>query len=333
MQNNQLTPNNSGLTFRPLTVLETEIKAHSVNATSSIIAIGRALLEAKAQLSHGQWAAWLADKVQFSQSTAGNFMRIAREVNITPELANLPYTKVLPLLALPPEKREEIISDPKTDEMSAAELRKAVKAREEAEKRANSALQNYEDAAQKADDLAQQLKEAQKQLEQAKAQGNRASDMNEQYADAVAKLQRQLEEAQKQASAAHDAPPRVEYERVEVPPADYDGLKARIAEAEQYAEEAERRAQEAQQEAQRLRMQQSGNDAPEDDFIKLETACRDFVGAVSIYIYADSSEFSGIEHSELAKLKAWVDTVGNWATNMQRIIRGAEATAADGAVI
>lgn len=322
MQDINITSQGGAPTLRPLSVLEIEIKAHSVNATSSIVAIGRALLEAKAQLEHGQWAAWLTDKVQFSQSTAGNFMRIAREVNVTPALSNLPYTKVLPLLALPPEKRDEIISDPKIDDMSAAQLKAAIKAREEAERKANAALKNWEDAAAKANGLEDKLKAAQADYEKAKAHGDRTDGMIEKYSEAVADLQRQLKEAHEHANAV----PSV----VEVPPADYDGMKARIHEAEQYAEEAERRAKEAQQEAQRLRVQQDDGTIQNDDLTRFTSACGDFIGAVGMYQYMDARAMRDLENGEFAKLKAWTDTVFNWALSMQNAISSAETTIVDG---
>ena len=43
------------------------------------VEIGRRLCEAKELLHHGEWGKWLEEKVEYSQSTAGNLMRIYRE--------------------------------------------------------------------------------------------------------------------------------------------------------------------------------------------------------------------------------------------------------------
>ena len=43
---------------------------------SYAIEIGRRLCEAKAVLDHGEWGPWLKQEVNFSQSSAQNFMRI-----------------------------------------------------------------------------------------------------------------------------------------------------------------------------------------------------------------------------------------------------------------
>ena len=43
------------------------------------IEIGRKLKEAKTLLPYGQWGQWLREEVEFSQSTAQNFMKIFEE--------------------------------------------------------------------------------------------------------------------------------------------------------------------------------------------------------------------------------------------------------------
>lgn len=45
----------------------------------AVLTIGRCLIEAKDMLRHGEWLPWLAEKVGYSEKTAQNFMRLARE--------------------------------------------------------------------------------------------------------------------------------------------------------------------------------------------------------------------------------------------------------------
>ena len=99
-----------------------------------VIRIGQALLWAKEQLRHGEFDAWLRDKVEFSRSSATNFMRIAREVEEGSALARLPYTKVLALLDVPKEEREAFAAAHDAEHTSAAELKRLAKELE-AEKR------------------------------------------------------------------------------------------------------------------------------------------------------------------------------------------------------
>ena len=108
------------------------------------IEIGRRLEEVKAMLPHGQWGDYLKHEVEYSQSTAQNFMRIFREYGASQQslfggvansqaLGNLTYTKALQLLALPDvEERERFVAEHDVESMSTRELDKALKEREEA---------------------------------------------------------------------------------------------------------------------------------------------------------------------------------------------------------
>lgn len=134
---------------RPLSAITEEIQFYKAQAGQCIVEIGKRLLEAKEQLPHGQWEAWLDKSVEFTPRTAQNFMKIASEFDSkTKSISFLPYTKLLALLQLPPEEREEFIAEPHTvnghqktvQDMTTRELQaaikeknEAVKAREEAE--------------------------------------------------------------------------------------------------------------------------------------------------------------------------------------------------------
>ena len=52
----------------------------------SILEIGKLLIEAKDALPHGDWGNWLRERVEFSERTAQNFMRVAREYASNPQL-------------------------------------------------------------------------------------------------------------------------------------------------------------------------------------------------------------------------------------------------------
>lgn len=113
----------------------------------AVLTIGKRLIEAKAMLSHGDWLLWLETRVEFSERTAQNFMRLARHYSNPQTLADLGSSKALMLLAVPEEEREEFVSVPhevdgheKTvADMSARELAQAIKERDEALKAAAQA--------------------------------------------------------------------------------------------------------------------------------------------------------------------------------------------------
>lgn len=148
---------------RPLETIEGEILFYKQQTAIGIIEIGKRLIEAKAQLKEeypGTWEKWLKEKVDFSNTSAKRFMRVAREFENRPTLVDLGQSKLFALLDVPIEEREEFVATPhevngemKTvEEMSARELQKAIKEKKEAEKKA-------QEAENKAKQLEQQLQE------------------------------------------------------------------------------------------------------------------------------------------------------------------------------
>ena len=47
------------LTVRPILEIEADIRARKRNITLDLLAIGQDLMDAKAQLGHGEWLNWL----------------------------------------------------------------------------------------------------------------------------------------------------------------------------------------------------------------------------------------------------------------------------------
>lgn len=172
---------------RSIEVITEEILQKKQEAGAAILRIGECLMEAKGMLTHGEWLPWLNEQVEFSERTATRFMRLAREWTNRTALSDLGATKALSLLALPPEEREqfmaeahEVDGEEKTViDMSARELDKAIREREEAlvrEKAAEEARAQME-----AD-----MKMANARLEAARQESGEAADRE-------AALQRELE--------------------------------------------------------------------------------------------------------------------------------------------
>ena len=132
---------------RDIESITAEIIQRKKNAGREILAIGNCLIEAKAMLSHGEWSAWLEERVEFSERTATRFMRLAREWSNQTALSDLGATKALTLLALPPEERETFMAEnhmvggeEKTViDMTSRELEKAIRERDEARMAAETA--------------------------------------------------------------------------------------------------------------------------------------------------------------------------------------------------
>lgn len=125
---------------RDIGIITTEILRLKQDAGNAILSIGQRLIEAKVMLPHGEWLPWLTEQVEFSERTARNFMRLAREWTNRQALADLGAAKALTLLALPPEERERFMEEnhvvdgdeKSVIDMTSRELEKAVKERDEA---------------------------------------------------------------------------------------------------------------------------------------------------------------------------------------------------------
>lgn len=157
----------------------------------SIVEIGRRLEEAKSMLPHGEWGRWLAEEVEFKQSTANNYMRIYREyadgqITLDGAVANsqtigsLSYTKALKLLALPAEEREDFAESHDVEGMSNRQLDDALaqlKAEREGRERAEEQLRDAAKMVTEIKDASEQLRaETDKQIQQAEAAARAAED-------------------------------------------------------------------------------------------------------------------------------------------------------------
>ena len=170
--------------FRDLEIIESEILIYKRNAGQAIIEIGKRLNEAKAQLSHGEWLPWLREKVDISERSARDFMRLAREYSKSAEIADLGASKALALLALPVSEREQFAAEKhevdgvekSVSDMTAKELKKAIEERDAARQTMEAMKARAEVAEQSREKMEQDmihLKELQKrarEAEEAKAE-------------------------------------------------------------------------------------------------------------------------------------------------------------------
>lgn len=180
---------------RDIEVITQEILDAKRRGGEAILTIGRCLTEAKQALPHGEWLPWLNERVEFSERTARNFMRLSREWSNRQALADLGAAKALTLLALPAEERESFIAEnhvvggeEKTViDMTSRELERAIRERKEAQEAAAKAQAEASAAEQARAKMAEDMK-----LLNARLSG--AQEDREQAAQAVARLEAQLAE-------------------------------------------------------------------------------------------------------------------------------------------
>lgn len=123
---------------------EVEINALTLQANQMaltyIIAIGQRLSDAKDMVEHGSWGKWCSERINYSQSTAENYIKLykeygAEQINLfnTPsdKIMNLPYSKALALLAVPQEEREEFVEENEVERISVRELKDIIKKKDE----------------------------------------------------------------------------------------------------------------------------------------------------------------------------------------------------------
>ena len=107
------------------------------------VEIGRRLVEAKELVGHGGWGNFVQNETEFSQATASRFMKVfeaygADQIGIfgaeakSSTLQNLSISNALRLLAVPEEERENFALAVDAEHISARELEKVIRERDEA---------------------------------------------------------------------------------------------------------------------------------------------------------------------------------------------------------
>ena len=221
------------------------------------VEIGRRLDEAKRALPYGKWGEWLKNEVEFSQSSANNFMKLyeeygAAQISIfgasvdSQTFANLPYSKALQLLAVPRDEREAFAEEVGASDLSVKELKAAIEERDRAKKEA-------EEARAREEDLADKLAEAEAAAEESAAKAAEADALREKLEDMAGKLEssRTFAASLREQLKKAEADPKIPKAKLEQIRKDAEEAARKEAEAEAAAdlEEAKKRAAAAEADA------------------------------------------------------------------------------------
>ncbi len=168
----------------------------------AILAIGRGLMEAKAMMSHGEWLPWLTEQVEFSESTAQRFMRLAKEWSNPSALTDLGATKALQLLALPESERTAFLAEShqvggeeKTViDMTSRELDRAIKERDEALRSAEQARAEQSAAQQARTKMAEDMALANERIAGLNAEMDARAAEGVKWQKEIARLEIELSE-------------------------------------------------------------------------------------------------------------------------------------------
>lgn len=229
MENEVIQSQQSATPAREIGVITEEIREICRQARNMAlmyaIEIGRRLIEAKSALDHGQWGEWLKNEVEFSQSSANNFMRLYEEygsaqISIfgaganSQTIANLPYSKALQLLSLPADERESFAEEEDVEHMSVRELQTAIRER-------NEALESAEEARRQRDELEDRVERAERSAEDARL----ASEALDEMKARLAKLESEKAAAEEKAKKAREKL-KAAKENPEIAPDVMDRIKA-----------------------------------------------------------------------------------------------------------
>lgn len=153
----------------------------------NFIELGKRLTEAKAMVKHGEWGNWLKERVNYSQRTANNMMKLYAEYGASgiasksQSIANLSVTQAVALLEIPAEEREKFAEQNNAKDMTIRELKEEL-----AKKKAELAEEQSSTKAA--------LAEAQKRHEQENA---RYKEQAEKALADKSRIERELEQQKK----------------------------------------------------------------------------------------------------------------------------------------
>lgn len=120
-----------------LNQIVSEIKFFENQAVVSYWEIGKRLSQAKEQVGHGNWYSWIDENLGYTPETARSLMKIYSEISNPKSICDLNYTKVLKILSLPAESRQDFIDNHDVEDMTTrklqAEIKKYKRSLEEAE--------------------------------------------------------------------------------------------------------------------------------------------------------------------------------------------------------
>lgn len=184
--------------------LVSEIKFFENQAVVSYWEIGKRLSKAKEQVGHGNWENWVNGNLGYSLRTTNDLMKVYKEISNPQALADLSYTKVVNILSIPAENRQEFVENHKIEDMTTRQLQAEIK------------------------EYKKNLKAKENELEAARAGLEFKDEQIERYSIKSSRLSAQLELAK-----MNKAKPKIIEKEVikEVVPDDYDLTKAQLENA------------------------------------------------------------------------------------------------------
>lgn len=207
-----------------------EIKFFENQAVVSYWEIGKRLSQAKEQVNHGEWMDWVSNNLGYSQRTTNSLMKVYKEIPNSQAIANLSYTKVVNILSLPEEDRQNFIDSHEVEDMTTRQLQAEIKEYKAGLEEKEKQLEESTAANKRLADKVIELEQREPEIIEKEVIPEDYEDLIEQQKDLLG-IQRNLEEELYQ-----------ERKKVkEVAPKDYNDLKLKAKEIDKLHEEIKRK--------------------------------------------------------------------------------------------
>lgn len=182
---------------------------------TAAIELGRRLVEVKAMIPHGEWGKYLQERVDYSQSTADNLMKLYREYGSGQDslfdnfansqtFANLSYTQALALLSVPAEEREQFAEENDVANKSTRELQELIRQREEQETKIDQLQTKLTDAKSEKEKVEELLTDAEKECDSRKQEVQKLTEQLQKAQEAEQKAKDQLKKAKENPTVPKD---------------------------------------------------------------------------------------------------------------------------------
>lgn len=225
------------------------------------IEIGRRLQEAKELVAHGEWLPFLERETEFSPSGANRFMKLYAEYGTDQKslfgaelnsstLGNLTISNALRLLEVPKEEREEYARQVDAEHLSARELEKAIRERDQAlseKKELETQLREAEEGAGLAlADAQERVDAAMDEAVAANARAKAAEEDARRQHEAVKSMRERAQIIEQENEELRARPATVERDEQAIAEAVAAAREAATIEYEKKLEEAAKRAKDAE---------------------------------------------------------------------------------------
>lgn len=230
---------------------------------TAAIELGRRLAEVKAMIPHGEWGKYLQERVDYSQSTADNLMKLYREYGSGQDslfdnfansqtFANLSYTQALALLSVPAGEREQFAEENDVANKSTREIQELIRQREEQDTQINQLQTELTDAKSEKEEVEELLADAEKECDSRKQEVERLTEQLQKAQEAEQKAKEQLKKVKENPTVPKDVMDKLRTEaEAEATKVAAEKAEKEVKKIQGQLEKAQKAAQEAETEKKR----------------------------------------------------------------------------------